>query len=183
MRIPWNLGFGIWDLSCHMILRRLIPVLCLLIAGFIGIELFAQPPPLSSPPQRTFRVVFWNIQWFPGGGPSATRRQEAKQIASVHRDIGKIDADVIGMEEVRNFARRGSRCSRCKISKSTFAQIFRHVPIRNLGNRLRLPVDYKRIVRGRNSGKPAGKFFHRAVSRLRRTTLRRNNCCSFTRCI
>jgi endonuclease/exonuclease/phosphatase (EEP) superfamily protein YafD len=70
--------------------------------------LFAQQPPSPSPaPKNSLTVAYWNIQWFPGGRPNATRSQEAKQIASVHRDIAKVDADVIGMEEVRDFAHAG----------------------------------------------------------------------------
>jgi endonuclease/exonuclease/phosphatase (EEP) superfamily protein YafD len=55
----------------------------------------------------TVKVVFWNIQWFPGRGPNPTSGKETKQIASVHRDLTKIDADLIGMEEVRDFANAG----------------------------------------------------------------------------
>jgi endonuclease/exonuclease/phosphatase family metal-dependent hydrolase len=50
------------------------------------------------------KVVFWNIQWFPGRGPNPAHGQEQKQIDAVHRDISRIDADVIGFEEVRDFA-------------------------------------------------------------------------------
>jgi endonuclease/exonuclease/phosphatase (EEP) superfamily protein YafD len=57
--------------------------------------------------QHSIKVAFWNIQWFPGRGPNPTRGREAKQIASVHRDIAKIDADIVGMEEVRDFAHAG----------------------------------------------------------------------------
>ena len=49
------------------------------------------------------RVAFWNIQWFPGRHPNASVASERAQIASVHRDIRRINADVIGMEEVRDF--------------------------------------------------------------------------------
>lgn len=59
-------------------------------------------PPLPSPP--TVRVAFWNIQWFPGRHPNASAAGERAQISSVHRDMRRIDVDVIGMEEVRDFA-------------------------------------------------------------------------------
>ena len=52
-------------------------------------------------------MAFWNIQWFPGGGPEATRADELRQTNMVHADIAKLNADVIGMEEVRNFAQAG----------------------------------------------------------------------------
>src|SRR5438045_9022933 len=60
------------------------------------------PTPPSAPPQ-TMRVAFWNIQWFHGRHPNASVASERAQIASVHRDIRRINADVIGMEEVRDF--------------------------------------------------------------------------------
>lgn len=58
----------------------------------------------SGPPQ-VVRVAFWNIQWFPGRHPFATASSERTQTASVHRDMRKINADVFGMEEVRDFSR------------------------------------------------------------------------------
>jgi endonuclease/exonuclease/phosphatase (EEP) superfamily protein YafD len=62
-----------------------------------------QTPTLSAAPAQTLRVGFWNIQWFPGRHPNASVAAERAQIASVHRDIRRIQADVIGMEEVRDF--------------------------------------------------------------------------------
>jgi endonuclease/exonuclease/phosphatase (EEP) superfamily protein YafD len=59
---------------------------------------------VPSPSLHSIKVAFWNIQWFPGRGPTPTRGQETKQIDSVHRDLATIDADLIGMEEVRDFA-------------------------------------------------------------------------------
>lgn len=63
--------------------------------------------PISASPAGTVTVAFWNIQWFPGGRPSPTKAEEAKQIASVHADIAKLNADVIGFEEVRDFTQAG----------------------------------------------------------------------------
>jgi len=54
---------------------------------------------------QVVRVAFWNIQWFPGRHPFATTSSERTQTASVHRDMHKINADVIGMEEVRDFSK------------------------------------------------------------------------------
>ncbi|MFL6537201.1 MAG: endonuclease/exonuclease/phosphatase family protein [Chthoniobacterales bacterium] len=48
-------------------------------------------------------VAFWNIRWFPGGRPNAYRGEEQKQIRAVHADIVKLNADVIGFEEVRDW--------------------------------------------------------------------------------
>ena len=57
----------------------------------------------SPPPSVT--VAFWNIQWFPGRRPNATRPEESRQIKAVHNDIVQLNADIIGMEEVRDFSR------------------------------------------------------------------------------
>ena len=63
----------------------------------------AQPPAPSAASSQTVRVAFWNIQWFPGRHPNASAASERSQVASVHRDMRRINADVIGMEEVRDF--------------------------------------------------------------------------------
>ena len=54
---------------------------------------------------QVVRAAFWNIQWFPGRHPFATAPSERAQIASVHRDMPKINVDVLGMEEVRDFSK------------------------------------------------------------------------------
>jgi endonuclease/exonuclease/phosphatase family metal-dependent hydrolase len=63
----------------------------------------AQTTSPSTAHPQTVRVAFWNIQWFPGRHPNASVASERSQIASVHRDMRRIYADVIGMEEVRDF--------------------------------------------------------------------------------
>jgi endonuclease/exonuclease/phosphatase (EEP) superfamily protein YafD len=78
--------------------RWLLP---LLIAGTLDAQDAGAPP--QSP--QHIRVAFWNIQWFPGRHPDASPKEEQKQIASVQRDIRAINADVIGMEEVRDFSK------------------------------------------------------------------------------
>jgi endonuclease/exonuclease/phosphatase (EEP) superfamily protein YafD len=81
----------------------------LLIVALLSSNLSAQstPPPSASPPANsptTVTAAFWNIQWFPGRRPNASRAEENRQIRAVHRDIEQITADVIGLEEVRDFA-------------------------------------------------------------------------------
>lgn len=49
------------------------------------------------------RAAFWNVKWFPGGRPNAKPAEQARQIRAVHADIVKLDADVIGFEEVRDW--------------------------------------------------------------------------------
>ena len=55
------------------------------------------------PAAQSLTVAFWNIKWFPGGRPNAYRGEETTQIRSVHRDIAQLNADVLGLEEVRDF--------------------------------------------------------------------------------
>jgi len=75
-----------------------------LLAGNLSAQ--STPPPSASPPANSSTNVtaaFWNIQWFPGRRPNASRAEENRQIRAVHRDIEQITADVIGLEEVRDF--------------------------------------------------------------------------------
>jgi endonuclease/exonuclease/phosphatase (EEP) superfamily protein YafD len=71
---------------------------------FVAISGTCSAQDASASPQ-TVRVAFWNIQWFPGRHPFATASSERAQTASVHRDMRKIDVDVLGMEEVRDFSK------------------------------------------------------------------------------
>ncbi len=61
--------------------------------------------PALSPDSLT--VAFWNIQWFPGSRPDATAGEEDRQVTAVHSAIKQISPDVLGMEEVRDFAKAG----------------------------------------------------------------------------
>ncbi len=68
----------------------------------------AEPSPTlaaSSPRGNSLTVAFWNIQWFPGRRPNASQREEINQVEAVHRDLVALKADIIGMEEVRDFHR------------------------------------------------------------------------------
>jgi endonuclease/exonuclease/phosphatase (EEP) superfamily protein YafD len=86
----------------------MVPLFRSIIPALFALSLFAQEVSSPSPaPKNSLAVAYWNIQWFPGRRPSATHAQETKQIASVHHDLHKLDADVIGMEEVRDFAHAG----------------------------------------------------------------------------
>ena len=61
--------------------------------------------PESSASSPTVRVAFWNIQWFPGRHPNASTVAEQQQIIAVQRDMRMMDADVIGIEEARDFSK------------------------------------------------------------------------------
>src|SRR5437868_5456677 len=65
----------------------------------------AEDPPQLSASAPAVRVAFWNIQWFPGRHPNASAVAEQQQIAAVQRDMRAIDADVIGLEEARDFSK------------------------------------------------------------------------------
>jgi endonuclease/exonuclease/phosphatase (EEP) superfamily protein YafD len=85
---------------------RLLPrlVIVALLAGTLSAQTI--PPPSPSTPAAnsptTITAAFWNIQWFPGRRPNASRAEENRQIRAVHRDFAQITADVIGLEEVRD---------------------------------------------------------------------------------
>lgn len=68
----------------------------LLCAGFLQ----AQETPA---PQKPLRIAFWNVEWFPGSRPEATIAEAIPQIAQTMPAIARLDADVIGLEEVHNW--------------------------------------------------------------------------------
>ena len=64
-------------------------------------------PFASRGPVRQLTAAFWNIEWFPGQRPAPTKEEETSQINAVREDMKRLDADIIGMEEVRDFASAG----------------------------------------------------------------------------
>jgi endonuclease/exonuclease/phosphatase (EEP) superfamily protein YafD len=84
-----------------------------IVSAIFADTLSAQQTPSPIPAQGAFAfpssaaksitTAYWNIQWFPGGRPNATRGEESRQIASVHRDMAQLNTDLLGMEEVRDF--------------------------------------------------------------------------------
>jgi endonuclease/exonuclease/phosphatase (EEP) superfamily protein YafD len=79
-------------------------VAILFAATFFATPLAAQTPtahPTSSPASIT--VTFWNVQWFPGRRPNASRGEENRQIRAVHGDLAQLNADIIALEEVRDW--------------------------------------------------------------------------------
>lgn len=79
----------------------------LLVSAFVlaGGALFAQPAP-TPPSDSSFTqisVTFWNVQWFPGRRPNASRGEENRQIRAVHAELTQLSSDIIALEEVRDW--------------------------------------------------------------------------------
>jgi endonuclease/exonuclease/phosphatase family metal-dependent hydrolase len=71
-------------------------------AIFFSATLAAQTPsPAASPPSIT--ATFWNVQWFPGRRPNASRGEENRQIRAVHTDLATFNSDIVAFEEVRDY--------------------------------------------------------------------------------
>jgi endonuclease/exonuclease/phosphatase (EEP) superfamily protein YafD len=79
-----------------------LALFALVTARHLSAQSSSPPSPPSAP---TIRVAFWNIQWFPGRHPNASPIAEQRQITAVQRDMRMIDADVIGIEEARDFSK------------------------------------------------------------------------------
>ncbi len=98
-------------------LSRLPFAVVFAILGGFGTTLLAQtspwpfssraPLPSQTPAGSSVTVAFWNIQWFPGRQPDASLGEQTRQINAVHTDISQLNADVIAMEEVRDFTQAG----------------------------------------------------------------------------
>src|SRR5436309_379088 len=76
-------------------------VVFILLAGVVTGEI---APPLRSPaPGATVTATFWNVQWFPGRRPNASRGEENRQIRAVHDDLSQLTSDIVALEEVRDY--------------------------------------------------------------------------------
>jgi endonuclease/exonuclease/phosphatase (EEP) superfamily protein YafD len=49
------------------------------------------------------RIVFWNLEWFPGGRPNATLNEAENQIAMAVPATAALAPDILGMEEIRDW--------------------------------------------------------------------------------
>ncbi|CAN5769936.1 hypothetical protein BH20VER1_BH20VER1_22690 [soil metagenome] len=58
---------------------------------------------LNAVAAEPLRAAFWNIQWFPGGRPNPSEAEETRQIDAIHREITRLNADVIGLAEIRDW--------------------------------------------------------------------------------
>lgn len=65
--------------------------------------LFATTLSAKAPPAPQLTVTFWNVQWFPGRRPNASRAEENRQTNAVHADLAQLNSDIIALEEVRDW--------------------------------------------------------------------------------
>jgi endonuclease/exonuclease/phosphatase family metal-dependent hydrolase len=72
----------------------------ILVAVLIGLvtAMGAEPVPVA------LRVATWNLQWFPGGRNGATKEEQDKQIVQVRKEIGKLNPDILLLQEVGSAA-------------------------------------------------------------------------------
>jgi endonuclease/exonuclease/phosphatase family metal-dependent hydrolase len=81
----------------------MLPRLAALFLTFLfAAALFAQPNPSPSGSPPTITATFWNVQWFPGRRPNASRAEVNRQIRAVHDDLAQNKSDLIAFEEVRD---------------------------------------------------------------------------------
>jgi endonuclease/exonuclease/phosphatase family metal-dependent hydrolase len=66
-------------------------------------SIFAQTPAPPASPTIQLTVTFWNVQWFPGRRPNASRAEENRQIRAVHADLAQLNSDIVALEEVRDY--------------------------------------------------------------------------------
>jgi len=73
--------------------------------AFIVIALAAPETQVAaqSPSSAPITATFWNVQWFPGRRPNASRAEENRQVRAVHADLAQLNSDLIALEEVRDF--------------------------------------------------------------------------------
>jgi endonuclease/exonuclease/phosphatase family metal-dependent hydrolase len=76
----------------------------LLSVAFLTGSLFAEPAPPAQPAasSTTISATFWNVQWFPGRRPNASRSEEDRQVRAVQHDLAQLAPDLLGLEEVRD---------------------------------------------------------------------------------
>lgn len=73
----------------------------ILVTAGVQAQTTPSPQPAASP--ATITATFWNVQWFPGRRPNASRAEENRQVRAVHADLAQFNSDLIALEEVRDF--------------------------------------------------------------------------------
>jgi endonuclease/exonuclease/phosphatase family metal-dependent hydrolase len=64
---------------------------------------FVLPLPAQGPGSSQVTATFWNVQWFPGRRPNASRTEENRQTHAVHADLARLNSDIVALEEVRDY--------------------------------------------------------------------------------
>src|SRR2546430_11035118 len=141
----------------------------------------AQTPSPSAASPQTVRVAFWNIQWFPGRHPNASVAAERSQIASVHRDMHRINADVIGMEEVRDFDNANIAVSPLAGFKVDVVSDFPPREGQDVGQQVAIASRFPPLSAWVEMWKPNGPLVRRADLPLPPTKSRRGISCWVTR--
>ena len=99
-------------------------ITALFAAIFVSGSLFAQQAPSPHPSPAIITATFWNVQWFPGRRPNASRGEENRQIRAVHTDLAQLNSDIVAFEEVRDWEHACDRrlldkFMSCKIRRET----------------------------------------------------------------
>ncbi|MBG7608421.1 MAG: endonuclease/exonuclease/phosphatase family protein [Verrucomicrobia bacterium] len=68
------------------------PFLSLALGAVLSSALYAEP----------LKAVAWNIEWFPGGRPNASKGEKYKQIKGVKGILGTMDPDIFLAQEVQD---------------------------------------------------------------------------------
>ena len=58
--------------------------------------------PLHAVEAKKIRVVFWNMEWFPGGSPTANSTAVVSQITKAVPEVAKLAPDIFCAEEILN---------------------------------------------------------------------------------
>ncbi len=88
--------------------RILGALLC--VAGLVAVLVHARhgehSPPAADGPlvSRPLTLTFWNLEWFPGHRPGAGEAARQKHVAAVVPIVERLDPDVLGLEEVNDWA-------------------------------------------------------------------------------
>lgn len=89
-----------WPLYCNSDLHPTMPIARFLLTALLSVGLLHAQETASTPP--AIKVVFWNMEWFPGGDIRADAAQAKAQIALVQPAMARMNPDIIGMQEVRD---------------------------------------------------------------------------------
>src|SRR5688500_3077093 len=65
---------------------------------FIGQSIFLQAEEAAT----TFKVVSWNLEWFPGRAPKSSQAEKDSQVAAVQAALAEIKPDILLLQEIRN---------------------------------------------------------------------------------